>query len=143
MTASKAQTRTRTGSGTRRVYHPSPPGPLSLPRERGSRTASGQGDPGGSVREFEVRALLGVAALRHTQVLLELDRQAAVHDEGVPSDERRLLRAEEDDRIRDVDGAAGPAERVLLLEEVQPLGILVPALLHAFGDDVAGADGVD
>src|SRR5581483_11034047 len=58
------------------------------------------------------------------QVFLELDRQPAVDDERVARDERRLVGAEEDDRVGDVHRLPGAAQRVLLVEELEALGVV-------------------
>src|SRR5262245_52128354 len=79
-----------------------------------------------SVREPGVGMLLDVAAERDGQVLLELNGEAAVDDERVPGDERRLGRAQEDDRVGDVHGGAAAPQRVLALEEAEAARVRVP-----------------
>ena len=73
---------------------------LFLPLPRTGRGAGGEGRDFGQdpnpfgltelVGELQVRALLRVSTLGHTQVLLQLDRQAAVDYQRVTGNERRL-----------------------------------------------------
>ena len=75
------------------------------------------------------------------EVLLQLDAQPSVHDQVVAGYETGLPRTEKGDRAGDLLRLAAPPERVLLLEEGVPAGILLPhVLLDVLRHNVARAD---
>ena len=61
--------------------------------------------------------LLGVARQSDAEVLLQLDAETAVDDQRVAGDERGFVRAQEHDRVGDVDGLASTADRILLAKK--------------------------
>ena len=85
-----------------------------------------------------------VLGLGDAEVFLDLEGVAAVDDEGVAGDKRRVFGTEKGDGGGDVGGTAAAADGVLGFEELQAGGVLVPqAGLDALSNDVAGGDGVD
>src|SRR5260370_13295773 len=66
--------------------------------------------------------LLRVLRQVNPYILLQLNGQPAIDDKRVAGDERSLARAQEDNRIGDVDGRAGSSQWVLLLKKRSPSG---------------------
>src|SRR5260370_8912223 len=76
-------------------------------------------------------------------MLLEVKGKAAIDDKRVAGDERSLARAQEDNRIGDVDGRAGSSQWVLLLKEAQSVRMVFPTGTASLGHDVARTNRID
>ena len=87
--------------------------------------------------------LLCVLRQVHPYILLQLNGQPAIDDKRMAGDERSLARAQEDNRIGDVDGRAGSSQRVLLLKEAQSVRMIFPTGTASLGHDVARTNRID
>jgi hypothetical protein len=74
--------------------------------------------------------------------VLELCREAAVKHQCVAGDERGLVRGEVQRRGRDLPQRARPPERVEEALAAEFLRVALEPLDSAFGEDAAGAEGI-
>src|SRR5712691_10136979 len=87
--------------------------------------------------------LLDVATLGHPEVLLQLQREPTIYSEGLASDERGFVGAQERDRVRNVEWRTNTAHGVLRFEEAQPIRVSFPLGPTALGHDVARTHRID
>src|SRR5260370_1686182 len=92
-----------------------------------------------SVGQPGLRMLLDIPTLAHAEVFLQLQGESPVDCQGLARDERRLAGTQKRNGIGDIVGRTAPTNRILLLEESQPIRVGLPLRSNTLCQDVTRA----